>query len=206
VKTGALSAVLAACLFSPPPANADSDLLGLYVGAAVGQGRVKASPGSLESSQPDATTLVDPANFNATHSAFKVMAGVRPISELGAEVGYVDFGHPTGHLGAATSDVTLKGADAFAVAYLPIPFVDFFVKAGLARLDNRLSGAGSFVTVGSTIEHSGLFRLDRSNTNFAVGGGVQYSLGPLALRAEYERFEAAGGSPTLLTAGAAWTF
>jgi|HubBroStandDraft_1064217.scaffolds.fasta_scaffold53444_3 hypothetical protein len=37
-------------------------------------------------------------------------------------------------------------------------------------------------------------------------GAVQYIIGSLGIRAEYERFEAAGGSPGLLTAGVTWTF
>jgi hypothetical protein len=193
-------------LLSSAAALADEDLLGLYLGASAGQGRVKASPGSLVTSRQGEDTLVDAADFNATHSAFKVTAGLRPIPLLGAEVSYIDFGHPLGHLGAAQSDVDLKGAAAFAVAYLPVPLFDIVVKAGLARLDNTLSGSGSFVQVGSDVVKSSLFRLSRTNTNFAVGGGLQYSIGPLALRAEYERFEAAGGSPSLLTAGVAWTF
>jgi hypothetical protein len=35
---------------------------------------------------------------------------------------------------------------------------------------------------------------------------VQYIIGSLGIRAEYERFEAAGGSPGPLTAGVTWTF
>jgi opacity protein-like surface antigen len=102
--------------------------------------------------------------------------------------------------------VDLKGAAACAVAYLPVTVVDVLVKVGLARVQNNLAGTGSFVTVGENVVKSSLFRLDRTNTNFAIGGGVQYSIGPVAVRAEYQRFEASGGSPSLLTAGVAWTF
>ena len=202
------ASLIAAGLVTLPmgQARADDGLLGLYVGADVGQARVKASPGSLVATQNGESTLVGAADFNATHSAFDVRVGVRPISLLGAEVSYIDFGHPNGNLGASPANVDLKGAAAFAVAYLPVTVVDVLVKVGLARIQNDLAGTGSFVTVGETVVKSSLFRLDRTNTNFAIGGGVQYSIGPVAIRAEYQRFEASGGSPSLLTAGVAWTF
>ena len=51
-----------------------------------------------------------------------------------------------------------------------------------------------------------LFRLDRTNTSFAAGAGAQYKLGAFAVRAEYERFNAAGGNPSLISLGFTWTF
>jgi opacity protein-like surface antigen len=208
IQAGALAIAIAMALLVLPvrQAVADDDLFGLYVGGAVGDARVRASPGSLVSSQAGGTTLLNASDFDATHSAFKVMAGVRPISLLGAEIAYMDFGHPSGNLGAAPSSVDLKGAAVFAVTYLPVSVVDVIVKVGLARLENTLTGYGSFGDVGSGYSTSSLFRLDRTNTNFAIGGGLQYAFGPLAVRAEYERYEAAGGSPSLLTAGVTWTF
>jgi hypothetical protein len=201
-------AVLAAALFLGLPighARAE-DLLGLYVGGAVGQGRVEASPGSLTSATVGSTTLIGAGDFAENHSTFKLMAGIRPISIVGAELSYIDFGRPSGNLGAVPADVSLRGAAAFAVAYLPVPIVDIVVKAGLARLQNTVSGSGGFAGVGNDLAFDSAFRLERTNTNFAVGGGVQYSIGSWALRAEYERFEAAGSSPSLLSAGVTWTF
>jgi hypothetical protein len=40
----------------------------------------------------------------------------------------------------------------------------------------------------------------------AGGGGAQYKFGSWAVRAEYERFNAAGGNPSLLSAGVTWAF
>jgi len=60
-----LSALAGACLLAAGPvmlpmgqARADDALLGLYVGAAAGQGRVKASPGSLVATKAGESTLV----------------------------------------------------------------------------------------------------------------------------------------------------
>lgn len=74
------------------------------------------------------------------------MAGLRPISLVGAEVEYFDFGHPSEFAGTIPSglvgvpsfpvsaDVKVKGSAAFAVLYLPVPVVDVFVKLGAARI------------------------------------------------------------------------
>jgi hypothetical protein len=35
---------------------------------------------------------------------------------------------------------------------------------------------------------------------------VQYKFGPFGVRGEYERFNAAGGNPYLLSLGATWAF
>jgi len=170
------------------------DLLGLYVGGSAGQSQVEADVPSI-------------GDFKQNHSAFKLIAGIRPISLIGAELSYIDFGHPSGRINAVSSNVSEKGADAFGVLYLPVPVVDVFVKAGLARLQ---STSTSFKTgVGSctvTYPNCALFRLDRTDTGFAAGAGAQVKFGPWAVRAEYERFNAAGGNPSLVSLGLTWTF
>jgi hypothetical protein len=113
------------------------------------------------------------------------MAGVRPISLLGAEVDYMDFGHPGGSLNGAPASATLKGAAAFGLLYLPVPVIDIYAKAGLARLQSSLGGVSAVQPACVPCALS-LFRLDRTNTHFAAGAGAQYKLGAFALRAEYE--------------------
>jgi opacity protein-like surface antigen len=173
------------------------DLLGLYVGGAAGQSQVEANVPTV-------------GDFKENHSAFKVIAGIRPISLIGAELSYIDFGHPSGNINGVASDVSEKGADAFAVLYLPVPVVDVFVKAGLARLQST-TNSGLRIGIGActiTAPNCGpvLFRLDRTNTSFAAGAGAQFKLGTWAVRAEYERFNAAGGNPSLVSLGVTWTF
>ena len=171
-----------------------SDLLGLYVGGAVGQSQVEANVPSV-------------GEFKENHSAFIVIAGIRPISLIGAELSYIDFGHPSGNINSAPSDVSEKGADAFAVLYLPVPVVDVFVKAGLARLQSTANGVRAGVgTCPINFPNCALFRLDRTNTSFAAGAGAQFKLGAWAVRAEYERFNAAGENPSLVSLGVTWTF
>jgi opacity protein-like surface antigen len=170
------------------------DLLGLYVGGSAGQSQVEANVPTV-------------GDFKQNHSAFKLIAGIRPISLIGAELSYIDFGHPSGSINAVSSNVSEKGADAFGVLYLPVPVVDVFVKAGLARLQSTLTSFKSGVgTCTVTNPNCALFRLDRTNTSFAAGAGAQVKFGPWAVRAEYERFNAAGGNPSLVSLGLTWTF
>jgi hypothetical protein len=176
------------------------DLLGLYVGGAVGQSRVEASTSLFYGG------YVPAQEFQEKHSAFEVMVGVRPISLLGGEVAYIDFGHPSGSLFGYPADASIKGAAAFGVLYLPIPIVDIYVKAGLARLESMVNGGDpNQITCGIPCGPQ-LFQLNRTNTSGAGGIGAQYKLGSWAVRAEYERFNAAGGNPSLLSAGITWTF
>jgi opacity protein-like surface antigen len=176
-----------------------ADLLGAYAGAAVGDARVEANVPSV-------------GDFKRHHSAFELTAGIRPISLIGAELSYIDFGHPRDHIstvGTVSTDVTEKGAAAFGVVYLPlpVPVVDVFLKAGIARLQSTLKSSRIGVaTCTVTSPNCGLIRLDTTNAGFAAGAGAQLKFGSLAVRAEYERFSAAGGNPSLLSLGLLWTF
>jgi hypothetical protein len=173
--------------------NARADgLVGLYAGAAFGQSKVEADSQGY---------AVD--NFKKDHSAYQFMAGIRPDPVLGIEVDYVDFGHPRSTLNGVAADATLKGAAAFAVFYLPAPVIDFFGKAGLARLQSTLNGVD---TAAAPCCQPALFRLDRTDTHFAAGLGAQYKFGTVAIRTEYERFESAGEHPSVWSLGLTWTF
>lgn len=171
------------------------DLLGLYAGAAVGESRV-----ALNS---DGIAL---ENFAESHSAFQLTAGVRPISSLGAEIDYIDFGHPSGTLDAAPANATLKGAALFGVLYLPVQVIDLYAKAGLARLQSTLNGQPAIGVALCLPCGPELFQLNRTDTHFAAGAGAQYKLGAFALRAEYEYFNAGGVNPALVSLGITWTF
>jgi hypothetical protein len=170
------------------------DLLGLYVGAAAGQSQVEATAPYVQ-------------NFRENHSAFKFMVGIRPISLVGVEIAYDDFGHPNRRNGFLATDVTMKGESVFGVLYLPVPIVDIFLKAGLARIDSTAathtvcSGGQPCPTLVTEPEPE-----SRANVGFAGGAGAQFKIGSLAVRGEYERFNAAGGNPSLLSVGIIWKF
>jgi len=61
-----------------------ADPLGFYIGAGVGHSQVR-----------DVFEFSDigvPVSINGTATGWKLMAGMRPLSVLGAEVAYIDFG------------------------------------------------------------------------------------------------------------------
>jgi len=177
--------------------------LGLYVGGAIGQSRV------VEATETSCACDIDPGvilaeKFDKTHLAFQGALGVRPISLLGAEIGYIDFGKPNGEAYTFPESASIKGEAAFGVLYLPLPVVDIYLKAGVARLESTLkfSYCGP-CACNICLNH---ILLARTNTSGAGGVGAQYRFGPWAVRVEYERFNAGGGNPSLLSAGMTWTF
>jgi opacity protein-like surface antigen len=172
-----------------------TDPLGLYLGAAYGQAHIRNQLGVLGSPE-----------FDATHSAYQGMLGIRPLSFLGAEITYMDFGRQLRRLPYATADEGQKGEAAYALLYLPVPVIDVYVKAGLSRITTDgtvnydLVGVGT-CTIGNP--NCGTFTATTHSTNiaFAYGAGLQWKLGDWAVRGEYERFSAAGANPTLLSIG-----
>jgi hypothetical protein len=191
------------CISLPIRQAAADELLGAYVGGAIGQAHVVASATYPTIANPH------PGEFDENHSAYKVMVGIRPISLVGAELSYIDFGNPGGDIFGYPASASMRGPAAFGILYLPVPIVDIYAKAGVARLHDILSG---FYPVGDNIcvlgEPCGTapFRLSQTTTTFAAGAGAQYKFGLWAMRAEYERFNADAEHPSLLSLGLIWTF
>jgi hypothetical protein len=190
---------------------AANDLLGLYAGVEAGQSNVVAAGEVIDT---PSVLYYQQGSFDESHPAFQVMAGIRPISVLGAELDYLNLGRPSGSFNAYSADVSMKGGAAFGVLYLPIPVVDIYLKAGFARIQSEVNGIGTFgphcafSSTSACPQYLGLgpFDLERINTSGAAGVGAQYKFGPVAVRAEYERFSAAGEHPSLLGVGISWSF
>src|ERR1700691_570121 len=70
------------------------DLLGFYAGAAIGESHVRTAKEIVGDTGYD-------YQFDGQHSAWKVTAGIRPISPLGVELEYIDFGNPSAGLSNA---------------------------------------------------------------------------------------------------------
>ena len=181
-------ACLAASIALPAAAT---DRLGFYVGAAAGNAKVKADNDVV-------------GEFSQSHFGFKVMAGVRPLPFLGAELAYADFGRAQRLYGISFSSVKMKGESAFGVLYLPVSNLDVFVKAGAARMEStsfwefRCPPLDPCPFLAPTGQH-------HDETHFAAGAGAQVKLGPVHVRAEYERFTAAGSHPAFASIGVLWT-
>lgn len=179
-----------------PQAGLAGDLLGLYVGGAMGQAQVRVDASGFSTQ-----------DFKENHSAFKFLVGGRALSVLGAELEYVDMGHPAGALSGLPAEGSAKGTAAFALLYLPIPLpvLDIYGKVGVSHLQTSLRGSlvspvcvGPCTTLGS-------FSYGSSRSALAAGAGVQLSLASVAVRAEYERFGTAVASPDMVTLGLTWS-
>ncbi len=171
-------------------AHAENELMG-YVGGAIGQ------------SQIDVSSL----NFSAHATGWKAVIGVRALSAFGAEAEYVDLGRPRGSSVAGRLETQASGPAVFGLAYLPLPlpYLDVYAKAGIANVQQRatvdLAGGGSACAAGL-----GCDGLNRSESEFAWGGGAQIKTGSVAVRVEFEQYRAAGGALSFGTVGLLWTF
>ncbi len=219
-----IAAFAPVALLAATPARA-ADPLGFYIGAEYGQAHIRARiPASLGTDSLYSVDVTSPGVADFTHSAYQVMAGVRPLEFLGAEVTYVDFGSggfratgyapgpllpfPTGSVSGGRA--SQKGEAAFAVLYLPVPVIDLYLKAGVARMTTDLSIGYQIPGVGTCMISdpqcaTAYAALQRTDTGFAGGVGLQWGIGSWAIRAEYERFDVAGASPSLAAIGLTWT-
>jgi OOP family OmpA-OmpF porin len=158
---------------------------GFYLGAGVSKAKVNDIFGSG-------------SDLNLDNTAWKAIAGFRPIDLFAVEANYMDLGSESRSFGLGTAHADAKAFSAYAVGFLPIPvpFLDIYGKAGLARWD--LKGNTSGVA---------LVRFDDSGTELAWGGGAQVRFGSLAARLEYDNFDIRNTDGVdLYTLGLTWTF
>jgi opacity protein-like surface antigen len=206
--SGALLAVLAVgtCAAS---ASADN-LLGLYAGVGAGESTVRSDDG-----YSPGYGYFD----HDHHTAWKAMIGIRPLPIVGAELEYIDFGHPGSDDNYYNNNYYYYGPDshpraiaAFAVGHipLPLPFLDIYGKAGAARLHTDVNGFdGGYCPPNPRIACTASATASESvwDTRFAYGVGVQSRFwSALTIRAEYERISSPYGDPDLFSVGATWTF
>jgi opacity protein-like surface antigen len=195
-----------------------ADPLGLYIGGSVGEAHVRSeNSGTFYNVQTDDAPIADVLVFNRTQTGWKLFAGARPLSFLGVEAGYTDFGRassppPYGEtvLASFSDRSTQTAGTVFAVGYLPVPIphLDFYAKVGAARLLTADRFTYEPLTYCFKDGCSGSVTLvsDQRSTSFAYGAGVQERIGSFAVRLEYERISATGGAPDLLSLGVSWTF
>jgi len=176
-----LPLLLAALFLLAAPATAADN--GIYLGAGVGLSNVTID---------DADSLPD---FDEDDTGFKIIAGIRPLDWLGAELNYIDFGTPAGNADGSRVETEATALAAFAVAFLELPLVDLFGKLGVVRWDARASAPDFGLAA------------DDSGTDLAWGLGVQARLLSLGLRLEYERFEVSSFDETsFLSLSVTYTF
>jgi hypothetical protein len=200
MKQIALAALLFVSAGTTCVRASDFNPLGFYVGAAVGQAR-----DTVDNFGTFSFPLGGPFSLDESTTGWKAMAGLRPIPFLGAELEYLDFGSAHANTFLLRADTHADATALFAVGYLPVPlpFLDIFAKAGLARTHTSFSGVLSCPAPADCIV--GLAG-DHDDSDFAYGAGVQAKFQAFALRAEYERTDTSVGHPNLLSVGMTWTF
>jgi hypothetical protein len=161
----------------------DQDVVrGFYAGGAITQARFDDDNFSL-------------ADVDDEDNSWKVIGGFRFSENFGAELSYIDFGELSASQLTGTGSFTAeaKGLSAYAVGFIPVPYVDLFAKIGAAKIDAKTRGL--------------ITNFDDDTTEFAYGAGAQWRWRNLAVRAEYEKFDTdIIGDLDLISVGATYTF
>lgn len=167
-----LSAVLGlVAIFSTAAANAES---GFYAGGGVGSAGVELDFAGSGFNLP---------NFDEDDFAWKVMAGFNadlPVFNVGAEIGYVDFGGPSADILGVDVDLDSTGVNAFGVAGFDLGPIGVFGKLGLVSWDLEATIAAQGVPTE---------RVTDDGTDLAYGIGARFGLGSLEVRGEYEIYD-----------------
>jgi Outer membrane protein beta-barrel domain len=211
---GCLVLAIAACLTYRRASAGDS--FHFYIGGSVGQSNVRAS--QLDFMGPYPTNPAPaPVSISKSTTGWKIFAGIRPISLLGAELAYTDFGHPTASQGppvgfglAYHAALRARATTAFGILYAPVRvrFLDVYAKAGVARLETTADATGAFGCWAplQCAAYPVTVRRDQTGARFAYGAGMQARLSAIGVRLEYERISAAAGNPDLVSVGLTWNF
>jgi OOP family OmpA-OmpF porin len=173
--------LFAAALLTLPVLPAVAADNGFYLGASVGQANLKVD---------DLTgDLFPDDDFDSDDTAFKLIAGIRPLDWFGVEAAYVNFGEPEDTVLGQKLQADGDGISAFAVGFLATGPVDLFAKAGLIAWDSKISGS-----------------FDDDGTDLAYGAGAQFRVLGLSIRAEYEKFDISDVDLDMISIGVTYTF
>lgn len=155
---------------------------GFYLGGSIGRSSIETEEASLR--------------FDGDDTAWKIIAGLRPLDWLGVEVNYVDFGNPDDTVAGLRAEAESTGISAFALGFLAVGPVDLFLKGGLVQWDTTLRSPSLPA-----------LSVDDDGTDFAYGAGLQFRVWSLSVRGEYEVFDIEDIDDTnLFSVGVTWTF
>ena len=172
--------LFAAALLTLPVLPAVAADNGFYLGGSVGQANLKID---------DLSDGISTADFDADDTAFKLIAGIRPLDWLGVEAAYVNFGEPEDTVLGQKLKADGDGISAFAVGFLPTGPVDLFAKVGLISWDSKIGGT-----------------FDDDGTDLAYGVGAQFRVLGLSIRAEYEKYDISDVDLDMISVGLTYTF
>jgi hypothetical protein len=192
-------------------ASAAEDLLGLYVGGSVGRSDMHLSNSWTATPTGNDEIVVHPTGWTAS-------VGIRPVRLLGAELQYLDFGNADwsrsggnttlGYQFPVSTTVHTNAEALAAVLYapIPVPFFDVYAKLGPAHWHSTVNGEIFGLPCPNILANCGRIAAKQDSTDLVYGAGLQFKLGPAALRAEYERIEAYPEYPYMYQLGLTWTF
>ena len=172
--------LFAAALLTLPVLPAVAADNGFYLRGSVGQANLKID---------DLSDGISTADFDADDTAFKLIAGMRPLDWLGVEAAYVNFGEPEDTVLGQKLKADGDGISAFAVGFLATGPVDLFAKVGLISWDSKISGS-----------------FDDDGTDLAYGAGAQFRVLGLSIRAEYEKYDISDVDLDMISVGLTYTF
>jgi Outer membrane protein beta-barrel domain len=194
-----------------------ADPLGLYIGVAAGQANLGVDRVVLAANAANVAVSSAPFSLSKHDTGWKLQLGLRPISLLGAEIEYVDFGSSSASFSGGSAlnylsyqaNTRAKAGTAFGVLYAPIPFhlFDVYGKAGIARIQARTTATGVFGCMANCpLFGNASFHRDETTTRLAYSLGVQMKMDAFAVRGEYERISASTGDQALLSLGITLSF
>jgi hypothetical protein len=183
-RTFTLAALSAALLASTGTAMAQDaePSTGFYIGGGLTQSR-------FDNDDFDVDDVDDEDN------SWKVILGARPHRSFAFEANYVNFGKSTqpSVVAGGPFEADADGYALFGLGILPLGPVELYGKLGVSRID-------SDGNVGA------VFFEDKA-TELAYGAGIQFRIGGLGLRAEYEKYDTdVIGDLDLITVGFTYTF
>jgi hypothetical protein len=206
-SSGVLLTMFAAGAFGASSSVLADNPLGAYIGAGAGVSNI--------GNDNYSNNYGYNGNFG-NNLVWKVTAGIRPISIVGAELEYIDFGSNNGHDGYYGNYYFFgpnshpKATVLYGVGYLPLPlpFLDVYGKLGAARLQTDITSFSYPPGYGTCAQPCvpTPYRIDQSDNKFAYGVGVQTHYQDFAFRAEYEGINSQYGNPAAFTVGFTWTF
>ena len=187
-----LRLVFAGCALAACAPAFAIDLLRFYAGAGVGQ------------------TVVEQDYYQVDEHAFgwKVFAGYRPFSFLGVEAEYTDLGNKGVNTYADTAHVSTgaHAVAAFAVVYLPLPYLDVYAKAGAANVKASTSAYAICPPASQCVAPGLPASDDNSKSSAAWGAGLGYKMDHWGVRLDYERFDGPQGNPSILALEGLFSF
>jgi OmpA-OmpF porin, OOP family len=138
-------------------------------------------------------------------TAWRLFAGYFFTPNLGAEVGYVEFGKALASDAGSNVRLQSRGGEALAVLAFPANQFSIFGKVGAYYAGSRLT----IETPGAATQRPG-----ETNTGLTYGVGAQWDFTRnLGVRGDYQRYAKVGGSDTggttdidVFTIGLAWKF